>query len=385
MAASSLPLELVDLFMEELFDDKRSLSQSSLVCRQWTIASSRNLFRKLRLNPQVEDETAQDWYETFLLQIKTLPRLCTNVHQLTFTSERADGQPVCSGPVLQHILAALPNLRIFEMSYLDFDGSQNRSDFALNLPPVTSLLKLERVELRNVLGLSTYCGRVVESGSSDSFGLAEFLNMFDEIRDIQLDNGALPFMYPVTWHLLEASPKPLGRPQGRLLQVERVHLTGQQSARSLAVLQHMVDLRELKRLRIQLSPAVLRLVDEFISRSINIEHIHLSLRLDLMSSQCASVTRTQLVLYLTMAFSTFARPLLATQDFAHFHDRLPPGHDALGQRPMGPRDGSPALFTHVARPGCPGHRLPHEPPRKRAGRIRRRRYKRRGRSRLGRV
>lgn len=155
-------------------------------------------------------------------------------------------------------------------------------------PPVTSLFKLERVALRNVLGLSTYRGRVVESGSSDSFGLAEFLNIFDEIRDLQLDNGALPFMYPVTWHLLEASPTPLGRPQGRLLRAERVHLTGQQSARSLAVLQDMVDLNGLQRLRIQLSPAVLSLVDDFISRSVNIQHIHLNLRLDLTFSRGAS-------------------------------------------------------------------------------------------------
>lgn len=282
MAANRLPQELVELVIEQgqIPGDKPCLASLSLVSRPWSFASSRHLFRKLRLRPQLENGSSpHDWYETFLLALQASERLREHVRELTFISERSDGQPKCSTLVLQHILACLPQLKVFEMNHLDFCNPQKASDFARSLSPVDHSPRLEIVELKNVPGFSTYYGDVVESGPSDSFGLAEFLNVFDAITELRLDNGALPFMYPITWHLLEATPKPLSRET--VLHVERVHLAGQQSARALGVLQHMIDMRKLKELSLQLSPAVLQLADEFLGHAANLQHIHVSLRRDL--------------------------------------------------------------------------------------------------------
>ena len=170
------------------------------------------------------------------------------------------------------------------MSYIDFAGSYKISEFARGLPPLAIPLHLERVQLCNVLGFSTHYGRIDECGTPDSFGLAEFLNLFEEIQELHLDNGALPFMHPVTWHLLEAHPKPLSRPQQRPLRLTRVHLTGQHSTMALGVLQHMIDMHALKGLSLQLSLPVVRLADEFLSHASQLEHAHITLRRDLASA-----------------------------------------------------------------------------------------------------
>ena len=209
-----------------------------------------------------------------------------HVRELTFFSERSDGVPKCAIPVLHHILANLPHLKIFEMNHLDFCNPSKTSAFARGLTPVPIPLRVDAVDLKNVLGFSTYYGDVVEAGASDSFGLAEFLNIFEEIHELRLDNGALPFMYPIVWHLLEATPKPLSRQTA--LRVDRIHLSGQQSAKALGVLQDMVDMGSLKELSMQLSPPVLQLADEFLSHVSNLEHIHISLRRDVTLSQGTS-------------------------------------------------------------------------------------------------
>ncbi|KIP04309.1 hypothetical protein PHLGIDRAFT_201588 [Phlebiopsis gigantea 11061_1 CR5-6] len=366
MAASILPQELLELAMEQLVDDKHTLAQCSRVCHQWSCASSRYLFRKLRLRPQVQQQSQYDWYETFLLALQNSPRICASVRELVLTAERAGGQPVstgvpaCSGPVLQHILACLSRLRVFEMSHIDFAGSSKTSEFARGLPPLANLLKLERVQLSNVLGFSTHYGRIDECGTPDSFGLAEFLNIFEEIQELHLDNGALPFMYPVTWHLLEAHPKPLSRPLHQPLRLARVHLTGQHSTMALGVLQHMIDMRALKGLSLQLSLPVVRLADEFLSHASRLEHAHITLRRDLAPAHGTSAICLHGDPRLTAhrARRAYPRLLLAAAYPSTLHDRVPPGLHALRRPPLAACGRHPPVRARLAAACHPRHRPP---------------------------
>jgi hypothetical protein len=280
MATPNLPQEMIDSILVHFEDDKSSLTNCSLVCHSWASATSRPLFRELTLFPgERYPYESLDWFEKFLTKIQRAPRVRQQTRALTFTTANSsDARLSCNLNVLQHILASFPHLASFKALHLNISAHVS-PDFARELPPVLTPLKLHTIDLGQVLDFSTYRGMVVEAGTPESTGLAEFLEIFDEIGELRIENGALPYLYPITWHLLEANPVPLSR--RRPLRVEAIHLVGYQAAKMLGVLFSATDPIALQRLHIELSPRILQPTNLFLENRPNIEHMNFSLRRDL--------------------------------------------------------------------------------------------------------
>ena len=279
MLAQTLPEELLELIFGFMHDDKVSLSHCSHVCRTWLPLSSRLLFRELQPRLGSPDATMLDWCADFLNELKACGRAQSCIRHLVLSSEHLDGQPACQASSLREILLALPNLKSFSLAYLDVIYDTPSSSFSSDIPG--DKLSLDTITLCNVLSLSTYRGQVVESGVSESTGLAEFLSLFGRIGALHIDNSALPYLWPFTWYLLDAKPVPL--PRLTLLWVEELLLTGFQGAKMLGALEGTVDPRSLRMLAVELSPEVLALVDAFLRRMTELRSVRFVMRADLPS------------------------------------------------------------------------------------------------------
>ena len=272
---TNLPPELTDYILDFLYDDKPSLADCSLVCRSWLSTSSRYLFSDLRLgHRELGPDVPFDWFERFLIDIQASPRIRRHVQSITFHSHSSDARLGCSLRVLQHIIASFSQLESLEMSYLNI--SSDVSPYALSLPPITTQLRLRTIVIRNVLDFITYRGMVTEAGTVESTGLAEFLDVFQEVGELSMDNAALPFIFPFTWPLLEAIP--IAIPIRRRVHIEEIHLTGYQAARMLGVLGSATEPTALKGLSVELSPRILPLVNWFMGGRTNVESLYFSFR-----------------------------------------------------------------------------------------------------------
>lgn len=284
MLAQMLPEEVLELILQNLLRDRSSISACTLVCRSWSFPSSRHLFGEIKLTPTVDDSSQEsNWYEDFLAKLQETARVREHVRQLVFTTTRSDGLPACHLTVLQHIFACLPHLWSFEMSYLNISTS-NPSAFARSLSTQVPPLTVHKMKLDNILAFSTCDGVVVESGMAQSTGLAAFLNLFDEIEELYLNNSGLPWMSPI-WHLLEANPSPL--PRQNLLRLRAVHLAGYQATKMSPALQGMIELSHVKQLSVEMSPYVLASINDFVGSIPNLEILHLAARRDLVKSGLA--------------------------------------------------------------------------------------------------
>ncbi|GJE89294.1 hypothetical protein PsYK624_053910 [Phanerochaete sordida] len=229
------------------------------------------------------------WYQHLSQTIKRSRRVQECVKSLDFTSEGSNGQPACPASTLSEMLGAFTNLRSFKLAYLDF--VYDISPFPETHHPQCHGASLGSVNLTNVVGTSSYRGQVVESGAAESTGLANFLSLFDSIQVLTIDNRALPYIYPITWHLLEATPVPCPRPI--LLKLQELQLMGQLSAKLLGALEGIVDPAFLSTLSVELSPAVLLLVDRFLQRMTRLQSIDFSIRADVIGTTSTLFPRLQ--------------------------------------------------------------------------------------------
>ena len=282
MTISYIPQELIDLILEYLHNDKRALAVCSLVRRSWIPSSSRELFRELSLRLPDPDscQSSSHWSESFLVTLLGSERVRSRVHVLTFRSDSANGRAQCSLAVLQYILSVLPRLEKFKIQDVNI-SAHVPSKLVCGLPPVEAPLQLQVVDVCNILDFSTYRGVVAEVEGVESTGLAEFLNIFSTIGELQIDNGALPPMNPIVWHLLEANPIPL--PRQIPLHVETLTLAGSQATRMLNVLYSMTDRTTLRELTVELSPRMIAPINHFLAMMQNLEVVNFTLRHDITS------------------------------------------------------------------------------------------------------
>ena len=280
MFAQTLPEELLELIFGFMHDDKESLSHCSRVCHAWLPPSSRLLFHKLHEHwypLESPDAIKSDWCADFLKELKTRERAQSCVQHLVLSSERFDCLPVCRASSLREILQTLPNLKSFAFPYLEFvhdtSASSSLSDGLGNK------LSLDTVTLSYVLTLTTRHGQVAESDASESTGLAEFLGLFERIGALHIANGALPWTYPFTYHLLNAKLVPL--PRLTPLWVEELHLAEFQGAKMLGVLKETVDPRGLHMLAVELRPEMLVPADAFLKRMTELRRVRFTMSIDL--------------------------------------------------------------------------------------------------------
>ncbi len=176
----TLPQELIDNIIDELWFDARSLKACSLVSKSWTIASQFHLFRCVQIGLVGEQETDRDSrldeYCRFLL---SSPHLRNTIRELRIYRPHAVKAPLTSSELalLLHYTPSLQTLRL--------QGLQLRSISEGQFDMAPSLAKLPSVR---TLDISGFAGSFWSSGSRCLF---EMLSWFPELRVLRIRMGAL--------------------------------------------------------------------------------------------------------------------------------------------------------------------------------------------------
>jgi hypothetical protein len=98
----TIPQEIVDQFIDHLYDDRRALKTCALLCRAWVPSSRYHLFSSLRISPL-------SYGPSFRHLIGHLDHpLCTfvsSVHKLFITASTDGGRPMpfCLDPLIPHL------------------------------------------------------------------------------------------------------------------------------------------------------------------------------------------------------------------------------------------------------------------------------------------
>lgn len=115
-ATPALPQELVDIVIDELRDDRKSLATCVLISRQWTHTARQHLFRKVNVTG------SRNIFMDFLHFLQECPNVCAVIREISVArllkNSRDDVPAVCYH-VLGDVLRLLPQL-----SSISFNGTQ---------------------------------------------------------------------------------------------------------------------------------------------------------------------------------------------------------------------------------------------------------------------
>ncbi|KAF7375152.1 hypothetical protein MSAN_00401700 [Mycena sanguinolenta] len=139
MDSCLLPLEVVDLILDQLELDFRALRSCSAVCRSWLPSCRSHLFRHLELR-HAGRGSPEKWNDFFLAS----PHILSYIQELAVLCERSSW--VSWDPVLPTLLGKFPNLRQIELHGCDLPWLPARLSSAIYTLFRSPLMK--RVSLR---------------------------------------------------------------------------------------------------------------------------------------------------------------------------------------------------------------------------------------------
>ncbi|KAJ6468456.1 hypothetical protein C8R45DRAFT_1218930 [Mycena sanguinolenta] len=112
MDSCLLPLEVVDLILDELEGERRALKSCSVVCRSWLPSCRSHLFRHLELR-HAGRGSPENWNQF----LSASPHILSYIQELAVLCERSSW--VSWDPVLPTLLEKFPNLRQIELHGCD--------------------------------------------------------------------------------------------------------------------------------------------------------------------------------------------------------------------------------------------------------------------------
>ncbi|KAH8101375.1 hypothetical protein BXZ70DRAFT_88828 [Cristinia sonorae] len=183
-----MPLELVDIIIDYLYDDIESLSACSLVARDWRPSTRYHLFRDLRIS----GDNIFSGYDSFLHFLDKSPAICPFIRTLCLSGigkpKIASGEQCLIGPyVLVTLLDRLTALHTLTLDQIVWGGVLRRSRkgfWPVKWPPTPrpfGTLRLHRVESHD-FGSSQYTKSILQI--LQAFGAVQKL----EVLSVEFDN-----------------------------------------------------------------------------------------------------------------------------------------------------------------------------------------------------
>ncbi|KAJ7178847.1 hypothetical protein C8R43DRAFT_472108 [Mycena crocata] len=108
MESCPLPVEVVDLIIDQLCVDFLALKSCSFVCRAWTPSSRAHLFRYLELRPAGR-ASPENWHRF----LSSSPHIISHIQELSIFCERSSW--VSWDPVLPNLLAKFQNIHQIDL------------------------------------------------------------------------------------------------------------------------------------------------------------------------------------------------------------------------------------------------------------------------------
>ncbi|THH30162.1 hypothetical protein EUX98_g4017 [Antrodiella citrinella] len=161
-----IPLELVDIIIDHLHDDKPALATCSLVSREWRPSTRYHLFQSIRIC----GDALFGGYDTFLRFLDAAPSIRPFIRSLCLSGENkhANVERCLIGPyVLVSVLDRLTSLKTLTLDEVVWGGASKRNARGLwpvvwpPIPRSFDTLRLVRVESYD-LGTSQYTRSVFQ-------------------------------------------------------------------------------------------------------------------------------------------------------------------------------------------------------------------------------
>jgi len=150
MPCPLLPPGIIDIVVDYLFEDKKSLGACALVCHQWLPSARYHLFSYIQIHNLTPDgETCQRWFKDFaqFLKMSTINPYIQNLHILSLPDrEGCHLRSICDINDVLGLVDLLPNLSSLDMQEFRLElSSKSTAAFAVALESNSKPLRTLRI------------------------------------------------------------------------------------------------------------------------------------------------------------------------------------------------------------------------------------------------